>query len=319
MSTLIKIDFTSEASLFLSQYKPREIEGAAIGNKNTYDQYQRGLTRLMEFMLAHGINNIDDVKLPQLMTLQDDLLGHYKPKTVQTYLGVVKEFFYYLQNRGVLRSNDFSSFKIVTVDKRKQSKVTLTESQAYTAMAHVMALSDSPLLIIDKIIMLIFLNTGVREEELSKIKIKDIVYQGKNLVLHIHGKGMRNRFVVLSPEVSVKLMDLRFKLENALMSPLENDDYLIQAMAKNTKGKNVKPIHRTSIITRVTNISSDIGIKFTPHALRRTFATLLYKRGTPIESIQRILGHENVTTTQGYIDMEVDKDVGVKHATSLVG
>lgn len=320
MNALTKLDFNSHADLFLNMYKPREVEGVKLGNKNTYEQYRRGLTRLMEFMLAHGIASVSDIKLPQLTTLQDDLLRTpYSPKTVQVYLGVIKEFFYFLQNKGVIKANDFVSFRIVTVDKRDQKTPTLTESQAYTVMSHIMALPDSPLILIDKIILLIMLNSGVREEEITLVKIKDIVYQGKNLVINIHGKGMRKRFVVLSPEVSVKLMSLRSKLENAIMAPLCDDDYLIQSMATNFKGKNVNPMHRISVSNRIRKVSDSVGIYFTVHGLRRTFATILYKRKVPIEAIQRILGHESSVTTQGYIDTEIDKEVGVLHATSLVG
>lgn len=319
MKELIRLDFNSEADLFLSRYIPRDVEGKKLGNKNTYDQYKRGLTKLIEFMLASGIGNINEMTLPVLDRLQDDLLRQYSAKTTQGYLGVVKEFFYFLQNRGLLKSNDFVSFKIITVDKRDQKKPTLTESEIARVMSHVMTLPDTPLIIIDKLIMLIMVNTGVREEELCKIQVKDIVKQDKNLVIHVHGKGMRKRFVVLSPEVSAKLIDLRFKLENAIMAPLVGDDYLIQSMAKNTRTKNLQPIHRTSICTRISDISNEVGVYFTAHALRRTLATLLYKRSTPIEVIQRILGHESATTTQGYIDLEIDKQVGLKYAISMVG
>lgn len=319
MNVIIKRDFDSEIDLFLSRYKPRDVQGKKLGNKNTYEQYKRGLTRLLEFMLAYDIKSVDDMTLPVLTRLQDELLNQYAAKTTQTYLGVIKEFFYYLQNRGVIKTNDFVSFKIITVDKREQKTPTMNSKQASKVMSYVMALDDTPLHIIDKIVFLIMLNTGVREEEITLIQVKDILKQGDNLVINIHGKGMRKRFVVLSPEVSKRLIVLRSKLENALMAPLNGDDYIIQSMAKNTKGKNTKPMYRTSIIDRVKKVSDATGIYFTPHALRRTFATLLYKNGTPMEAIQRIMGHESSTTTQGYIDTEIDKEVGVKYATTLVG
>jgi integrase len=328
LTNLPKGSFNSEADLFLSQYKPRMIEGNQLGNKNTYEQYQRGLTKLMEFMVAHKIKSIDQMRLPQLNQLQEDLLrttptGHnkpYSPKTVQTYLGVVKEFFYYLQNRGVLKANDFASFKIITIDQRDAKTITLTESELNRVMSHVMALPDTSSRILDKIIFLLLANTGLREEELCDIQVCDLVKQGDNLILDIReGKGMRKRFITLSPDVTKKLIYLRSILELSLNMTLEKNDYLIQSLAHNTKGKNQKPINRTAIFDRVKKISGEVDIKFSAHSLRRTLATVLYSRSVPIEAIQRMMGHESPKTTQGYIDLHIDKVVSARFATSMVG
>jgi site-specific recombinase XerD len=316
----IKIDDRqSEAYLFLSQFKPREIEGKKLGNINTFRQYSRGISILVEFMVAHDIKSINEINLKSLIQLQDDLLAAYSPKTVQVYLGVIKEFFYYLQNKGLLSTNDFANLRIIAIDKREAKTPCLTESEAARVMSHVMALPDTPNKIIDKLMMLIFLNTGVREEEITLIKIGDMKLSNKHLTILINGKGMRKRHVVLSPEVTSAVISLRNKLENSLMAPLGDNDYLLQSMANNTKGKNLKPISRVAVSQRVQKISQDLDLYFTCHALRRTFATILYKRNTPIEVIQRIMGHESATTTQGYINMEVDKEVGKKYATSMVG
>ena len=320
MTNIKKLNFSSEADLFLSGHAPREIEGKKLGNKNTYEQYRRGLSRLMEFMIANNISDINAINLEALVKLQDDMLHGYKAKTVQTYMGVVKEFFYFLQNRGVLKSNEFSSLRTVGIDRRSQDTRTLNESEVTKVMAYTMAMDNSPNRLNDKIIMLLLVNTGLREEELTNLKVGDFVLQDGHLVMHIRiGKGMRRRFITLSKPVSMKLIELRNMLENALMMPLGDDDYLIQSLSNNYKGMNKKPINRSSIFDRLKRIASNVEIDFSAHALRRTLATLMYKRGTPIEVIQRMLGHENVTTTQAYIDLEVDKDVSKQYSTSLVG
>ncbi len=270
------------------------------------------------WLVASGVRDIKSVKLPELSLFQDDLLQTYKPKTVQVYLAIVKEFFTFLNNRGVLSSNEFASLKIVSIDKRDSSAITLSELELKKVLKYIHGLDNSPSNVLNKIIMLVLTNSGLRETELCKLKIKDVVNQGENLVMQVSGKGMRKRFVVLSPVVSKQLLRLRSLLENGLMKPLSSDDYLIQSMANNRPAKNPDPMDRSNVIRRITNISVASRVKFTPHSLRRSFATNLYKNNVPIEAIQRILGHESVTTTQSYIHMDADKDVGVRYATCYI-
>jgi site-specific recombinase XerD len=318
MTALLKNNllFTNEAALFLSRYKPRTVNGNTTGNKNTFEAYKRALNRFYVWIIGSGIQNINEIKLPELSLFQDDLLHSYSPKTTQVYCSIIKEFFTFLNNRGVLKSNEFATLKIITIDKRDSSAITLNESELKKVLKYVRNLDNSPSNIVNKMIVLILANSGLRESELCQLKIGDVVLQGKNLVLQVQGKGMRKRFVVLSPQVSQEIIKLRNTLENSLMSALGDSDYLIQSMSNSSKRRNADPIDRSNIIRRINNIGEDCGVKFTPHSLRRTFATTLYKNDTPIEAIQRILGHESVTTTQSYIHMDVDKEVGIKYSTN---
>jgi integrase/recombinase XerD len=308
--------FTSEAEVFLNLYKPRLVSGTPIGNKNTFNVYKRALTRFYVWFIASGMTDIKLIKLPELSLFQDALLAEYKPKTVQVYCSVIKEFFNFLFNRAKIANNEFANLKIVAVDKRDSSAVTLTETELKKVMKHIRSLDNSPTNIVNKIILLVLANSGLRESELCKLKLGDLVLQGDNLVLSVSGKGFRKRFVVLSPKVSGEIIKLQSLIENALMVKLTKSDYLVQAVSNNRESKNVKPMDRSNIIRRINLISNECKIAFTPHSLRRTLATNLHLHGVPIEAIQRILGHENITTTQSYISMNIDKETGIQHAVN---
>ena len=313
-----KIDqlYLSEAAIFLSRYQPREIKSNKLGNKNTYSTYKRAIHQFYSWLVGSGISDISKVKLQQLNMYQEDLLTSYKPKTTQVYLSVLSEFYAFMFNRKAISNNEFANLKIISIDKRENKGITLTETELTKLLKYVRSLDNSPSNTVNKLIMVILANTGVRESELCNIKIGDMVYQKDNLVINIKGKGMRKRFVVLSDKISHEVIQLKELLENAVFRPLNNDDYLIQAISNNKPKKMYNPLDRSNINRRLTNISKAVKIDFTPHSLRRSLATNLYKKGTPVEVISRVLGHENITTTQGYIASFIDKEVGVKYATS---
>ena len=121
--------------------------------------------------------------------------------------------------------------------------------------------------------------SGVRINELINIKHQD--WQGNQL--KIHGKGNKVRYIFL-PEFLIKYLDPN------------NPDYLFL----NQRGNQIKAEYiRWLLKTRTAK--AQIKKKITPHTFRRSFATLLYQKGAQLMTIQRLLGHASVQTTEGYI------------------
>lgn len=121
--------------------------------------------------------------------------------------------------------------------------------------------------------------SGVRINELIHIKHSD--WQGNQL--KVHGKGNKVRYIFL-PDFLIKHLN-----------PL-NNDYLFL----NTRGNPIKAEYIRWLLKERT-AKAQIPKKITPHTFRRSFATLLYQKGAQLITIQRLLGHSSVQTTEGYI------------------
>jgi len=121
--------------------------------------------------------------------------------------------------------------------------------------------------------------SGVRINELIHIKHSD--WQGNQL--RIHGKGNKVRYIFL-PDFLITKID-----------PTK-PDYLFL----NQRGNQIKAEYIRWLLKARTH-QAQIKKNITPHTFRRSFATLLYQKGAQLMTIQRLLGHSSVQTTEGYI------------------
>lgn len=148
----------------------------------------------------------------------------------------------------------------------------------------------------DYCILTLFLNCGMRLSELCNIEIEKI----KGDTLTIIGKGNKERTIYLN-EASIAAIENYLKNRNDLKATEEAKKYLFLS-------SKYRPINKRSVEILVKKHIENAGFKdqkYTPHKLRHTAATLMYKYGNvDIRSLQNILGHENISTTQIYTHVD---------------
>lgn len=148
----------------------------------------------------------------------------------------------------------------------------------------------------DYCILTLFLNCGMRLSELCNIEIEKI----KGDTLTIIGKGNKERTVYLN-EASIAAIENYLKNRNDSKATEEAKKYLFLS-------NKYRPINKRSVEILVKKHIENAGFKdqkYTPHKLRHTAATLMYKYGNvDIRSLQNILGHENISTTQIYTHVD---------------
>lgn len=146
----------------------------------------------------------------------------------------------------------------------------------------------------DKAMLELLYASGLRVSELLSLRFKDIDLE--NRLLDVHGKGSKERIVPYS----------RFA-----------DDYLrkyLDGPRKRNKGKDAsylflgrdgKPLSRIAFFKVVRKYASKAGIEkpVSPHSLRHSFATHLLERGADLRTVQELLGHSKITTTQIYTEV----------------
>ena len=151
------------------------------------------------------------------------------------------------------------------------------------------------------LIMEFLYGTGVRVSELCGIELGDIDYS-QGLVL-IHGKGSKDRYVPLHDN----LVDLL--REYIIMTREEfyrRSDKKTNHLFLNFKGTPLTPRGVRMVVNKVIDDSKE-SIKISPHTLRHTFATHLLNNGADLRSVQELLGHSHLSSTQIYTQVTKEK------------
>jgi len=142
-------------------------------------------------------------------------------------------------------------------------------------------------------------STGLRISELTGLDREQVNLETKEF--RVIGKGGKYRIVFLSPEAAAALGEYWQARQDDLKPAFINHGRGKEAAAKMSKNEN-KRISPTMVQYLIRNYARKAGLvkKVTPHKLRHSFATELLKNGADIRSVQEMLGHSSITTTQIY-------------------
>lgn len=213
--------------------------------------------------------------------------------TVNRHISSLKSFFNYLVDESIIKVSPMEE-----VSSLKKAK----KLPKYLSISEVNKLLNIPLNsefdYRNKAMLELMYATGLRVSELVSIEYSNIDFE--NSIIRINGKGKKERIIPLGEVASyylkVYLSDYRSKL-------LKRNTY--NQVFLNNHGK---PITRQGFNYILENIRELTGIEneITPHVLRHSFATHLLEGGADIRSIQEMLGHENISTTNIYTEVVND-------------
>lgn len=223
--------------------------------------------------------------------------GDHRPLSVRTQitrLSAIKGFFRYLFKSGALFHDPAASLE----EPRHRQPL----PRGILSDAHVLALLkapdvETPLGLRDRAILELLYTTGLRNTELRTLKLTDVDREAGQI--HVTGKGTKDRVV---PVGKIALNWLTLYLKEARPNLLGKRDTGLVFLSKNGR-----IIISLNLIDLVRKYGKKAGIpqEVTPHALRHTCATHLLRAGADIRSIQVLLGHSSLATTQIYTHVEI--------------
>ncbi len=222
-------------------------------------------------------------------------------KTVSRKISTLKSFYKYYKAKGEITINPASNIKYPKLDKNLPKFIPYNELENLITVSKEGTFSERNNLIIE-----LMYATGVRVSELVNITLDDIDFQNKQI--NICGKGSYERVVYYNTETDKAMNKYLTNLRKELLKGRENK-YLIL----NKDGEKITTRGIAKIIDNLINKVS-IKIKVSPHTLRHTFATHLLDNGCDLRSVQELLGHKNINTTEIYthVTSERLKDVYFK-------
>lgn len=194
---------------------------------------------------------------------------------------VMSSFYSFLVKEDIISKNPM--MKVDTVKQPKIKKNAFSDDE-------VEKIRNACTNLRDKALVETLLSTWCRVSEMEQMNIRDINRDGSMMV---RGKGQKDRIVYLNAKA-------KFAINTYLESRTDSNEALFVSLDKPYARLNKSGIE---IVTR--GLGKETGIdKVHPHRFRRTGATFALRAGMPIEMVSRILGHEDLSTTQIYLDID---------------
>jgi site-specific recombinase XerD len=272
-----------------------EIEkGRSLNTVRNYDHY---LDTFLKFSKNDNPSSITDSSVREFrLWLNRQPTGHNKAKnetlskkTQNYYLIALRAFLKYLARQDV-KSLSAERIELAKVGERSLDLITPEELNRLLASPSSNELRD----LRDKAILELLFSTGLRVSELAALTA-DINLNSEEL--SVRGKGGKVRVVFLSDSAR-KHVQAYLKARKDM-----SDGLFVQIGAKNSKhSKDPSQLNKRSIerIVKEHAIKAGISKKVTPHVIRHMFATDLLGNGADLRSVQTMLGHANIGTTQIY-------------------
>ena len=260
---------------------------------NSIKSYDYDLILFKKFLIT---NKINDTPLNcKSETIKNYLYKSFSDKksiSQARSISAIKSFFNYLIFEGYIKDSPISNIESPKQEK-KLPKV-LTEEEIKKLINSIDLNHDFGQR--NKTIIEILYGTGIRVSELINLKLSNIFF--KENIIKVIGKGNKERFVPLG-EIASNELKIYINNRNRMKIDSKSSDILFL----NRYGRGLT---RSMIFKIISDASKRVGLdkKISPHTLRHSFATHLIKNGADLRTIQMILGHESITTTEIYTHLD---------------
>lgn len=257
-------------------------------NDTTAKNYELDLLNYQDFLKENNLNYLkitkDDIR--SYLKYLDKL--KYKNSSISRHLSSLRTFYGFLVNEGVIESNIFKS---ISSPKKKKQLPNFLQYDEVEKMLSVCDLKE-PLHIRNRLIIETLYDTGIRVSELVNIKLNDLNIATKEII--VLGKGSKERIVYFG-DYEIDILNLYLNQARPKLLKNKSNDYLLL----NHLGDRLTDRGVRLIIDDVIKKAS-LKHKVSPHTLRHTFATHLLNEGADLKSVQELLGHSSLSTTQIY-------------------
>ena len=261
---------------------------------NTVKGYKGDLHNFSNYLQDEGIKQLRDLRAKMIVNfIEKEKQRGLSENSISRSLVTIKMLYKYMIMEGKISANPMSSVNTLKLQKH------LPEVLHYKAVEEILRAPDcnDKLGIRDKAILELMYATGARVSEVASIKVSWINFDYG--YIRCQGKGSKQRIVPMGAEASKSIR--RYLQEvRPLLVKMEADEPLLFL---SRTGKKLRRENIWSIVKKYA-IKAGIRSNISPHTLRHSFATHLLEGGADLRSVQEMLGHSNISTTQIYTHID---------------
>jgi len=258
-------------------------------SKHTLRNYGSDLTELAGFLEGKPPKDVTHLDLRRFLA-ELKRKGRAK-RTIVRKLGAIRSFFRFLLQEKHLKTNPTDGVFTPKLDKQLPEFLDIRKMLELITSP---STKDAPGLR-DRALLEVLYSTGIRVGELVGLNLDDIDLIGG--VIKVRGKGKKERIALLGTEAQRAIRNYQQKRRPDGKSPSG-------AFFLNKSGKRLSDRSVRRIVDKYVR-QCGIELKISPHSIRHSFATHLLNNGADLRSVQELLGHKNLSTTQIYTHLNL--------------
>lgn len=260
----------------------------------TVKAYREDLEEFTQFLADNGgikaWTAIDQLDVE--VYLSDLYDRHYARTTIARKLSTLRSLYNFLMSNGQAKDDPFAYVQL----KPHQNHLPrfFYEREMTALFAAAAANPNEQLATRDSALLEVLYGTGIRVSECVNLTVPEIDFD--NRIMLIHGKGNKERYVPFGHYASDALQQYFIAARTPLMAQHQETHAFVFV---NHRGQQLTPAGVTYLLNQIIKRST-LTTEIHPHMLRHTFATHLLNRGADLRSVQELLGHSSLSTTQIY-------------------
>ena len=262
-------------------------------SENTISSYRNDLYQLTDFTQKQAEDADPEWASVDRSLLMNYILNlkerNYAPATVARKVAAVKSFFGFLLSEGIMETDPTENLSSPKVGKSLPRPISVSEVQR---LLDEPAKNSTPEAKRDRAMLELLYASGMRVSELVSLNIDELNLEAG--YVRCFGKGSKERIIPIHQRASEALEEY---ISKALPTLLRNDEQ--RALFLNRRGEKLTRQGFWNILKGYAR-TAKIEAEVTPHTLRHSFATHMLGGGADLRSVQELLGHANISTTQVY-------------------
>ena len=258
---------------------------------NTVLSYRRDLEKFNKFMENHGITDVTKMNLTNLNSYMLYMeKEQFATSTISRNVATLKAYFGFLYRDGYITSDPAISLKAPKIEKKMPEIITMNEVDLLLSQPSPKTYKG----VRDRAMLELLYATGMRVSELISLKVSDVNLNGS----FIRCQDLNHERII--PFGNVAKTALKTYIRDARPAMIEHEDE--ETLFTNCNGT---PMSRQGFWKLLKKYAKNAGIQadITPHTLRHSFAAHLVANGADLRSVQEMLGHSDISTTQVYARM----------------
>ena len=261
-------------------------------SKNTVESYSRDITLFQKFLSSKnkGLNSFSKVDIIDFLSKIKD--EGYSVPSMCRFISSIRGFCKYMMIEKIVKEDPAENLQTPKKWERIPKVLSLED-----VMALLDARTDTSTFLRDSAMLELLYSSGLRVSELVSLKLGSINFEAG--FLRVMGKGSKERVVPINSRALDKIKKYIKELRPAILKKRQSDYLFITcrggAMTRQRFWQTIKKCGRQA------------GVKLSPHTLRHCFATHLLEGGADLRSVQKMLGHSDISTTQIYTKVSTDR------------
>ncbi|NBJ93808.1 site-specific tyrosine recombinase XerD [Parablautia muri] len=264
-------------------------------SENTVLSYRRDLVKVKRYLEEQGIKDVRKITSTNLNSYILYLeKNKFSAATISRNIASLKAFYHYMYREGIVNTDAAEELHAPKIEKKMPE---ILSAQDVIKLLE-QPVGDSPKEIRDKAMLELLYATGIRVSELTNLMVNDVNLQVGYILCR---DGEKERVIPFGSEAKNALMRYLEKTRMDMISGGESEYLFV-----NCSGQ---PMSRQGFWKLLKYYAKKAGITadITPHTLRHCFAAHLVENGADLRSVQEMLGHSDISTTQIYANMNQNR------------